>query len=126
MKIFPLFVAAILWVTLLFMDGVLPQWLAIGLFWKILLVIVLIFPSAFCLGLFYPYVVTWLSKNEFVKAVPVTYGMSTISSVVGATYAMTFIINFGYKNMLLQTVLLYTVLSLGAWVLGKWGKKYAF
>ncbi len=110
MRILPLIVAAIILVTMWLMDIIAMQYLGAPLIVKIPVVIVLIWPAAFCLGLFYPYVVTWLSDNNMARAVPITYGLSTLSSVVGATYAMTMIINVGYRNMILQAVAGYIIL----------------
>jgi hypothetical protein len=56
-------------------------------------------PVGVSLGLFYPFVVTWLTDHDRSEAVPVTYGISTLSSVAGATYGMMMIINLGYANL---------------------------
>jgi hypothetical protein len=46
------------------------------------------------------------------QAIPITYGLSTLSSVAGATYAMTMIINFGYTQIIFQAVIGYLILLL--------------
>jgi hypothetical protein len=79
---------------------------------KTLITVVLFGPVGVCLGLFYPHVVTWLTGRELVKTIPITYGVSTLSSVAGATYAMIMIINFGYTDIIYQAVVGYAALAI--------------
>ena len=115
MNLLPIFVAIIIFLTLMIMNFVVKL-VSLPLLIKIVITVILIFPSAICLGLFYPYVVTYLNKNKQETAIPITYCISTLSSVVGATYAMTMIINFGYTIVLYQTIGGYVLLTLFALV----------
>jgi hypothetical protein len=112
MTIMPLLVAGIILVTVWIMDQVVKELLGFSLLIKIPIVVVLISPTAVCLGLFYPYIITWLSNNKMAHTIPVTYGISTMSSVAGAVYAMTMIINLGYNNVIYQAVVGYAALYL--------------
>ncbi len=89
---------------------------------KIPITIIMIAPAAFCLGLFYPYVVTWLNERNKVQTIPITYGLSTLSSVAGATYAMTMIINFGYTIIIYQAIVGYIMLFVITKSLGRFAK----
>jgi len=106
----PLIATAVILITLHAMGPVIRGLIGWPLVVKIPITIIIIAPSAFCLGLFYPYVVTWLNARNKVQAIPITYGLSTLSSVAGATYAMTMIINFGYTMIIYQAVIGYIVL----------------
>jgi hypothetical protein len=61
--------------------------------------------------MFYPYAVAGLVKRGYEGAVPITYGVSTLSSVIGATYAMTLMLEVGFSALLLQAAAGYAVLG---------------
>ncbi|HPQ71701.1 MAG TPA: hypothetical protein PKW95_21430 [bacterium] len=112
MTVMPLLVGALVLVTLWAMDFVIAHRLGMGLWLKVPLTVLLTAPVGVCLGLFYPYVVTWLTEHDRADAVPITYGISTLSSVAGATYAMTMIINLGFTNIIHQAAVGYAALTL--------------
>jgi len=112
MTAMPLLVGALAPLTLWAMDFVIAHRLGMGLWLKAPLTVLLTAPTGVCLGLFYPYVVTWLTEHDRADAVPITYGISTLSSVAGATYAMTMIINLGFTNIIHQAAVGYAALTL--------------
>jgi hypothetical protein len=80
------------------------------------LAVVVIVPVGVVLGMFYPCAVNALVKAGRETAVPVTYGISTLSSVIGATYAMTMMIDYGFTALIWQAV--YVYLATGVLILG--------
>jgi hypothetical protein len=110
-RYFPLIAAGVILVSLLMAHLCTHFLLGTPLILKILMVFLIISPVGISLGFFYPYAVIWLNRLKRVESIPVTYGISTLSSVMGATYAMTMIVNFGYTNILLQAVAGYLLLS---------------
>jgi hypothetical protein len=52
------------------------------------------------LGMFYPWIVDRLVGTEHSAVVPITYGLSTLSSVIGASFAMTMMIPWGFNDLL--------------------------
>jgi spermidine synthase len=112
MSLMPLIVAGVVVGTMTAIEPVVTRLLGIPLVVKIPLIVALMFPVGVCLGLFYPFVVTWLTNNNRGDAVPITYAVSTLSSVAGASYAMTMIVNFGFTNLLYQAVAGYIALGL--------------
>lgn len=111
MRAMPIFVAAIVLSTSWAMTVLIKARIGMPLAAKIPLATLVLAPAGFCLGLFYPYVVTWLARRGNDAAIPVTYGISTLSSVAGATFAMAMIINHGYTNVLALAAVLYGVLT---------------
>jgi hypothetical protein len=79
---------------------------------RLLIAIVLIVPLGVVMGMFYPCAVNALVVGGRENSVPVTYGISTLSSVIGATYAMTMMIVFGFTNLIWQAVGVYVALGL--------------
>ena len=77
---------------------------------KLTVSVLLIAPIGMSLGLFCPYAVSCLVSNGRAHAVAITYGISTLSSVIGATYAMTVMINVGFSSLLLQAAVGYVAL----------------
>jgi len=118
----PLIATAIIFITLYAMGPVITRLIGWPLFVKIPITIIMIAPTAFCLGLFYPYVVTWLNERNKVQTIPITYGLSTLSSVAGATYAMTMIINFGYTMIIYQAIIGYIILFVITKSLGRFAR----
>lgn len=110
MEFLPLVATVAIFITLYAMESVITRFIGFPLAAKIPMTIILIAPTAFCLGLFYPYAVTWLNERNKVQTIPITYGLSTLSSVAGATYAMTMIINFGYTRIIYQAIVAYLML----------------
>jgi hypothetical protein len=108
----PMVAAVITLLSAAAIDAVIERRLGLNLPMKALLSIAMISPVGLCLGVFYPYVVTWLTQKGLVKSVPITYGISTLSSVWGATYAMTMIVNLGYNKMIYQAAVAYSALTL--------------
>ena len=111
MTYMPLAVAAIVLVSVPIIDAMTANRLGLPLALKVLMTMAVISPVGVCLGLFFPFVVTWLSDNDRPGAVPITYGISTLSSVAGATYTMTMIINLGYNQMIHQAAIGYAALT---------------
>jgi len=68
---------------------------------KIPAVMLAVFPAGTCLGMFYPYGVAGLVQADRRDAIPMTYGVTTLSSVFGASLAMTGITNIGFQSMII-------------------------
>ncbi|KIG18561.1 hypothetical protein DB30_00246 [Enhygromyxa salina] len=81
-------------------------------------------PLGTVLGLFYPHVVSCLVDQDRAQTVSISYGLSTLASVVGSAYALAAMINIGFNALLQQAVVGYAVLLVGALVYqvagGKW------
>lgn len=111
MKTMPLIVAAISFAGLYAMEAMIRARLGMPLPLKIVLTALALAPVGAGLGFFYPHVVTELTRTGRADAVPVTYGLSTLSSVAGATYAMTLVINIGYASLVYQAIIGYVALT---------------
>lgn len=112
MLLFPLFVAALVALSMKELDYASHHLLGLPVLLKLLAAAFMIGPVGILLGMFYPYAVSRLVKHEKQNAVAVTYGISTLASVIGATYAMTFMLRFGFNALLLQATVGYVVLFL--------------
>ena len=75
-----------------------------GLSWplaaKALGVAVAVGPAGMALGTFYPFAVGELVRTGRVLAVPGTYALTTLSSVLGSAFAMTAIIELGFSRVI--------------------------
>jgi predicted membrane-bound spermidine synthase len=78
---------------------------------KLLASFVVTAPVGLCLGLFYPYAVSCLVKHERSRTVAITYGISTLSSVIGATYGLTVMLDWGFSRLLWQAAVGYVLLA---------------
>lgn len=112
MRSFPFIAALVVTVCYVFINICTEYFMGYPLFVRLILSILLISPAGFVLGVFYPSVVSWLGENGYAKSIPISYGISTLSSVLGATYAMTLIINAGYVTVFTQGIVIYIVLGL--------------
>jgi hypothetical protein len=91
---------------------------------KLLLATLATAPLGIVLGLFYPHVVSCLVDQDRAQTVSISYGLSTLSSVVGSAYALAAMIDVGFNALLKQAAIGYVVLLVGAFVYqlagGKW------
>jgi hypothetical protein len=71
-------------------------------------------PLGIVLGLFYPHLVSCLVDQDRSQTVSISYGLSTLSSVVGSAYALAAMIDIGFNALLLVGALVYQVVG------GKW------
>jgi hypothetical protein len=69
---------------------------------KILCVALSVVPAGTFLGVFYPFGVERVVQAGLRAAVPATYAMATLSSVWGATWAMTAVTNLGFSVVILM------------------------
>ena len=69
---------------------------------KILCAALSVVPAGTFLGMFYPFGVERVVKAGRRAAVPATYAMATLSSVWGASWAMTAITNLGFQAVILM------------------------
>ena len=69
---------------------------------KILCVALCVVPAGTFLGMFYPFGVARVVEAGHRAAVPATYAMATLSSVWGASWAMTAITNLGFSAVILM------------------------
>lgn len=82
------------------------------LFYKSLLATVCLSPLAFVLGMFYPVGVKLTVDEKLDELVPMTFGLATLSSVIGGVFTLVFVINLGFWNMILLAVVGYLMLTL--------------
>jgi hypothetical protein len=92
---------------------------------KLCWALMLLAPLALGLGLFYPFAVSWLTSRGREQAVPVTFGLSTLSSVAGGTWALFAAVNFGYSGIVFQAVAVYAALAAIYAIAGKTGARLA-
>jgi hypothetical protein len=112
MRVFPVIVAAVVYGSIAALEFALHHLLGLPLAAKLIAAGVLIAPAGIALGMFYPYAVHCLVRHERENAVAITYGISTLSSVIGATYAMTFMLRGGFNMLLVQAAAGYALLGL--------------
>lgn len=92
-------------------DSLNSNLLGLPILAKVVVAGVVMAPVGISLGLFYPYAVSCLVSNDRSQAVAITYGISTLSSVIGATYAMTMMIDLGFSSLLWQASVGYVALA---------------
>ncbi len=93
-------VGAIAW-SIVSADICNEYFLSLPIALKILGVAICVLPAGIALGMYYPFGVSKLVEGGLESTVPMTYGISTLSSVLGSAYAMTAIINFGFSRVVI-------------------------
>lgn len=111
MRAFPFVVAGLVLLTIPVLGLVLEHLVGLPLIARLLVVAVVTFPIGTALGVFYPWIVGRLVANDRAASVPITYGISTLASVIGASFAMTMMIPWGFTRLLLLGAAGYTVLG---------------
>lgn len=104
-------VLVIIPITLFVVDVSTNAYLGWPLIAKLIFTSVVLAPLTLCLGLFYPFAVAWLTRRGQAKAVPITFGLSTLSSVLGGTWALVATVNFGYSGIVYQAMIIYGLLA---------------
>jgi hypothetical protein len=105
-------VAALVAASIYLLDALTSNLLSIPMAAKLLVAFVVMAPVGMSLGLYYPYAVSCLVSNRRPRAVSITYGISTLASVIGATYAMTMMLDLGFSSLLWQASIGYVALAL--------------
>ena len=105
-KVLPILVpalgaAAALPLTLLVVDGVLLHLLGLPVVLKAPLALLAVAPLAFVLGMFYPLGVGLAVRRDLETLVPMTFGLATLSSVLGSTWAMIAVLDYGFRDVIL-------------------------
>jgi len=108
--------AAAVLLTLAIADGVLVHLLALPVVLKVPLAFAAVAPLAFVLGCYYPTGVGLAVDRGLAAQVPFTFGLATLSSVLGSTYAMVQVINVGFRAMVFGALAGYLALALIAGV----------
>ncbi len=103
--------AAAVPLTLMLVDGLSIHLLGLPTLLKVPLALASAAPLAFVLGMFYPLGVTMAVDRGLGALVPMTFGLATLSSVVGSTWAMVVVINLGFRLVVLQALLGYLILA---------------
>jgi hypothetical protein len=116
MVAFPLLTAAVVGAAIVLLNVALPQLMDLSLPGRLAVTFAIIAPVGWMLGMFYPYSVAMLTKHDKSEAVPITYGISTLSSVIGASYAMTMMMEWGFNTLLLQGLAAYLILAVGIFI----------
>ncbi|PRQ08297.1 hypothetical protein [Enhygromyxa salina] len=110
--------------VMLTLDWMVGNLLHLPVALKLVLATLATAPLGIVLGLFYPHVVSCLVDQDRAQTVSISYGLSTLSSVVGSAYALAAMINIGFNALLQQAAVGYGVLLVGALVYqvagGKW------
>ncbi len=86
--------------------------LSVPLIVKLLLVAVAVCPVGLALGMYYPLGVASLVAAKKASTVPMTYGIATLSSVLGSSFAMTAITNTGFSKMIFAGAVGYASVAL--------------
>ncbi|MCA9692366.1 MAG: hypothetical protein KC636_22395, partial [Myxococcales bacterium] len=97
-------------VVIAILDWMVGHLLHLHVVVKLVLAVVAVAPLGTILGLFYPHVVSCLVEQDRPQTVSISYGLSTLSSVVGSAYALAAMINVGFNALLLQAAALYAAL----------------
>jgi hypothetical protein len=104
--------------TLVVADGVLAHLLALPVLVKAPLAFATVAPLAFVLGCFYPTGVSLALDRGLQPQIPFTFGLATLASVIGSTWAMVEVINVGFRAMVFQAMAGYLVIALLAGIGG--------
>jgi hypothetical protein len=116
-------IVAVLLVTLL-LDWMTGHLLHLPVALKLLLAALATAPLGVVLGLFYPHLVSCLIDQNRAQTVSISYGLSTLSSVVGSAYALAAMIGVGFNALLKQAAVGYAVLLVFALIYalagGRW------
>ncbi|MCC7075313.1 MAG: hypothetical protein IT383_28630 [Deltaproteobacteria bacterium] len=115
MRAFPFVVAAIVLGSIPLLSLLQQQLVGLPLIGRLLAVAVVVFPIGVALGAFYPWLVSRLVATDHAATVPITYGISTLASVIGASFAMTMMIPWGFTRLLVLGASGYALL--GAFIL---------
>jgi SAM-dependent methyltransferase len=115
MRAFPFIVAAIVLLAVPALALMLEHLVATPLVVRLLVTALVTFPVGTALGMFYPSLVDRLVASGHSASVPITYGISTLASVIGASFAMTMMIPWGFNRLLYIGAGGY--LALGAFIL---------
>lgn len=106
------------------LDWMVGHLLHLPVAFKLVLATIVTAPLGVVLGLFYPHVVSCLVDQQREQTVSISYGLSTLSSVVGSAYALAAMINVGFNALLKQAAIGYGALLVFAVVYqvagGKW------
>ncbi|MFH1403733.1 MAG: hypothetical protein ABIH11_05630 [Candidatus Altiarchaeota archaeon] len=111
MRLFPFIVCMIIFACFTAVEYVNRNMLGDGLAFRLLMSACIIAPVGLCLGVFYPYAVLRLSEMGREDVIPITYGISTVSSVIGAVYAMTVMVELGFRDTMIQAIIGYFTLG---------------
>jgi hypothetical protein len=93
--------------------------LSLPLLVKALGVLVATMPVGIVLGTFYPYCVQRIVGQGQERCVPMTYALTTLSSVLGSAFAMTAIIEIGFTSVIVLGAAMYVLAGGIAWVAGR-------
>ena len=104
--------AAAVPLTLMIVDVLVSHLLGLPTWLKVPLALASAAPLAFVLGMFYPLGVSLAVDRGLGRLVPMTFGLATLSSVVGSTWAMVAVINLGFRLVVLQALAGYLLLAL--------------
>jgi hypothetical protein len=89
--------------------------LSVPLVLKAVLVAVAVGPAGFALGMFYPFAVSRLTAEGRAMAVPATYALTTLSSVLGSAFATTAMIDLGFVRVIVLGAMAYLVAGAIGW-----------
>lgn len=108
---FSLLAAVVVLIDFKLLSVVITWGMHLPLLLRVILAIVMIVPVGVILGMFYPCAVNALVRSGRESSVPLTYGISTMASVIGAAYAMNMMILIGFTALIWQAVCVYLLLG---------------
>lgn len=112
LNMLPSLVAVLIVPSCFYLTEQLVHIIDLGFFAKAIIGIISLAPVAFVLGMFYPIGVKLTVDRGFDQLVPMTFGLATLSSVIGAILTLVFVINLGFWNMILIAISGYLALIL--------------
>ena len=96
--------------AMLLLDWMVGNLLHLPVGLKLVLAALATAPLGIVLGLFYPHIVSCLIDQDRAQTVSISYGLSTLSSVVGSAYALAAMIGVGFNALLKQAAVGYLIL----------------
>jgi hypothetical protein len=106
--------AAVLPLTLVLVTGLLNHAVGLPVAVKAALALLAIAPLAVVQGTFYALGVGVVADRGQAELVPMTFGLATLSSVLGSVYAIMAVINLGFAQVVLQAEIGYALLAAAA------------
>ncbi len=87
----------------------------LSLFYRALIIFILLLPLAFLLGFPFPTGIQLLKQNGLSNYIPWLYGINGIMSVTGSVLAVILSMTFGFTASFLVGLFFYLVITIGAW-----------
>ncbi|MGK9477241.1 hypothetical protein [Melioribacter sp. OK-6-Me] len=96
-------------------SSILSGVVELSLFYRALVIFILLLPLAFLLGFPFPTGIQLLKQNSLSNYIPWLYGINGIMSVTGSVLAVILSMTFGFAVSFMVGLFFYLVITLGAW-----------